>query len=108
MVYRMRLEDAGFEVVEFGDGAEAWARLQAGGVALAVLDMKMPGMHGLDVLSNLAAKSPGLPVVICSAYDQLEDELTVQRYSPLKYLTKPVAPDTLVATVKGLLGAQAR
>ncbi|HEY3324841.1 MAG TPA: response regulator [Planctomycetota bacterium] len=104
MVFRMRLEDAGFATVEFDNGISAWERLQQGGVALAVLDMKMPGLHGLEVLTRISDKQLGIPVVVCTAYDQLEDEFIVQTYPKLKYMTKPIAPDKLVQAVKDLLG----
>jgi len=107
MVFRLRIEEAGFTTVECGTGDEAWERIQQGGVALAVLDMKMPGLHGLEVLANIADKCPGLPVVICSAYDQLQDEFVVRSYPRLKYLVKPLAPEKLVGAIKELLAAPA-
>jgi CheY-like chemotaxis protein len=103
MVFRLRLEAAGYIVVEMGDGQEAWDRLQQGGIALAVLDMKMPGLHGLEVISRMTDKQIDIPVIVCTAYDQLENEFVVQTHRKLKYLTKPVPPDTLVSTVRQLL-----
>ena len=104
MVFRIRIEEAGYATVDFGDGTAAWERIQQGGVALAVLDMKMPGLHGLEVLANIADKCPGLPVVICTAYDQMQDEQIVKSYSRLKFLVKPVAPEALVKAIGELLG----
>jgi len=104
MVFRLRIEEAGFNTVECGTGDEAWQRIQQGGVALVVLDMKMPGLHGLEVLTNIADKYPGLPVVICSAYDQLQDEFVVRSYPKLKYLVKPIAPEKLVGAIRDLPG----
>jgi CheY-like chemotaxis protein len=106
MVFRLRLEEAGFTTIEVGTGTEAWERIQQGGLAAAVLDMKMPGLHGLEVLSHIADKQLGLPVVICTAYDQLEDEFIVQTYPKLKYLVKPIAPETLVNSIKELLAVK--
>lgn len=103
MVFKLRLEDSGFAVVEAADGLEAWARVQEGDLALVVLDMKMPGLHGLEVLSRMIDKQIGTPVIVCSAYDQLENEFVVQTHPKLKYLTKPVAPDALVATARELI-----
>lgn len=104
MVYKLRIEAAGFMTIECEDGAQAWERIQQGGINAVVLDMKMPGMHGLEVLSNMAAMADQVPVVVCSAYDQLNDEFVVKSYSKLKYLTKPVAPDRLVAALRELTG----
>jgi CheY-like chemotaxis protein len=103
MVFRLRIEEAGLAVVEAGTGDEAWARIQQGGIALAVLDMKMPGLHGLEVLSQMSNKQITIPVVICSAYDQLQDEFVVRTYPHLRYLVKPVAPESLVNAIRELL-----
>lgn len=103
MVFRLRIEEAGYDVVECGDGNEAWERIQQGELALIVLDMKMPGLHGLEVLSRMVDKQLKIPVIVCSAYDQLEDEFVVQTYPSLRYLVKPISPETLVNTIKELL-----
>ena len=103
MVFRLRLEGAGYSVLEVGDGEEAWKLLQQGGISLAVLDMKMPGLHGLEVLSHMVDRQIKIPVIVCSAYDQLENEFVVQTYQNLKYLVKPVAPDSLIAAARELL-----
>ncbi|HTL53862.1 MAG TPA: response regulator [Planctomycetota bacterium] len=103
MVHKIRLEEAGYNVVEASDGSEAWRRLQIGDVTLAILDMKMPGLHGLEVLSRLIDSGRKIPVVICSAYDQLKDEFIVATYPWLRYLVKPVTPEALMTAVKDLL-----
>ena len=106
MVFRLRMEESGLTVVECADGTEAWDRIQQGDIALAVLDMKMPGLHGLEVLSRMADKQFRIPVIVCSAYDQLKDEFVVQTYPRLRYLVKPVAPEQLVGSIKELLVKQ--
>lgn len=103
MVFRLRMEESGLSVVECADGTEAWDRIQQGDISLAVLDMKMPGLHGLEVLSRMADKQFRIPVIVCSAYDQLKDEFVVQTYPKLRYLVKPVAPEQLVGSIKDLL-----
>ncbi len=103
MVFRLKLEQKGFRVVEAEDGAEAWKRLQQGGISAVVLDMKMPGLHGLEVLQRLSDGKQELPVVICTAYDNLDDEFVVATYPKLRYLTKPVDADQLAATLVNLL-----
>ncbi|HYF50476.1 MAG TPA: response regulator [Planctomycetota bacterium] len=103
MVFRLRLEEAGMTVFECDNGLEAWERLQKGDVSAAILDMKMPGLHGLEVLSHMTDKGMQTPVVVCSAYDQLQDEFVVKTYPHIRYLTKPVAPEQLVAAIRELL-----
>lgn len=107
IVFRLCLERIGYRVVEAEDGNEAWKKIQEGGLIMACLDMKMPGLHGLEVLTRIANKQIDLPVVICSAYDQLKDEFVVASYPKLRYLVKPVAAEALEKAVKELLGAPA-
>jgi CheY-like chemotaxis protein len=103
MVFRLRLEEAGYSVIEASDGQEAWNRIEQGGLNLVVLDMKMPNLHGLEILSRMIDRQVKLPVIVCSAYDQLENEFVVQTHTKLKYLVKPVAPDSLIAAARELL-----
>lgn len=103
MVFRLKLEEKGFNIQEASDGQEAWKRIEVGGIDAVVLDMKMPGLHGLEVLSRLADSGKGLPVVICTAYDRLDDEFVVATYPKLRYLTKPVDAGQLAETLINLL-----
>jgi len=103
LVFRLRLEEAGYTIIEVGDGQEAWDRIKQGGIALVVLDMKMPGLHGLEVLSRMVDNQINLPVICCSAYDQLESEFVIQTHPRLRYLVKPVAAEALVAATRELL-----
>lgn len=104
MVFKLRLEEAGFAVAEAEDGAEAWRQISEGKVSLVVLDMKMPGLHGLEVLSRMADKQIHIPVIVCSAYDQLKDEFLVATHPRLKFFVKPIGADAVVAAAKELLG----
>ncbi|MFH0938557.1 MAG: response regulator [Planctomycetota bacterium] len=103
MVFRIRIEEIGLDVVEYDNGQEAWNRIQKGDITLVILDMKMPGLHGLEILSNMQDKQIHIPIVICSAYDQLQHEFIVKSHPRLRYLVKPVAPETLIAAIKDLL-----
>jgi DNA-binding response OmpR family regulator len=108
IVFRLCLERLGCQVIEAGDGHEAWRTLEEGGIDLAVLDMKMPGLHGLEVLTRMVNSRITPPVVICSAYDNLRDEFVVASYPKLRYLVKPVPTEALEAAVRDLLGLSAR
>lgn len=71
---------------------------------MVILDMKMPGLHGMEILSRLVSRSRKPPVIVCSAYDQMKDEFVVQTYPRLRFFVKPVSTDQLLATVQELLG----
>ncbi|MCW8130492.1 MAG: response regulator, partial [Planctomycetota bacterium] len=108
IVFRLCLERMGFRVVEAEDGNEAWKKIQQGGLALVCLDMKMPGLHGLEVLQRMNNSQIDLPVIICSAYDQLKDEFIIATHPRLRYLVKPVASEALEKAVKELVGEPAK
>jgi CheY-like chemotaxis protein len=107
-VYRTKLEESGYTVIEAENGMEAWRLIQTGEADIAILDMKMPGYHGLDVLGRMSDAGMSIPVIISTAYDQLADEFVVATYPKLKYLVKPIDPAQLLATVDkfaaGLIG----
>lgn len=102
---RAALERLGYHVVEASNGTEAWKRLREGHIALAVLDMKMPGMHGLEILSRMKAERLRVPVLVCSAFDMFKDDFTVVTHKPLRYLVKPVPMKALEEKLLELLDA---
>ena len=102
MLNTMRLRKEGFNVIECDRGDTAWEKLQRQEVDGCVLDMKMPGLHGLEVLANMSASSMKIPVVICTAYEGLDEEFVVVTYPKIQYLVKPVMPDQIIAALRGL------
>ncbi|MHC4201377.1 MAG: response regulator transcription factor [Planctomycetota bacterium] len=105
VIYRVKLEEAGFAVIEAKDGVEAWKQIKSGAIHGIVMDMKMPGYHGLEVLSRMVDAGIDMPVVVVSAFDQLADEFIVATYPKLTFLTKPASPDEVTASVMKLLYA---
>jgi CheY-like chemotaxis protein len=106
-LFRTKLEAEGFRVIEAPDGREAWRLLQTAPIQALVLDLKMPGLHGLEILERLSESGGRLPVVVCTAYDRAEDEYAVISYPALRFLTKPVDPGHLAETVINLLAESA-
>ncbi len=103
-IFKTRLDNKGFNVLEAADGLSAWKMLESDArIDAIVLDMKMPGMHGLDVLTRLANSGRIIPVVICTAYDQVQDEFAVGTYPKLRFLTKPVDTNHLAEVLINLL-----
>jgi heterodisulfide reductase subunit A len=106
------LEEEGFSVAMAGSGAEALAALAAEPYHLMLLDIKMPGMDGVEVLERAKALSPELTVVMMTAYATVETAVEAMKIGALDYLIKPFEVDSLmpkVATVyQRLEAAQAR
>lgn len=93
------LRTAGYDVAEAAGGKEALGILKQGGVDLAVLDVRMPEMSGLEVARWLR-ENTAVPFMFLSAYG--EDEVVSQAVAEgaLCYLVKPVDPIQLVPTIE--------
>ena len=97
------LERAGFDTVACPDGPAGLAA--AAGCDLMLLDVRMPGMSGLEVLARVKADHPNLPVILLTAYIDVRDAVSAIKQGALDYLEKPVDLDELVAAVDDALGA---
>lgn len=99
------LERSGHEVVAVSDGAEALASVRARKPDLAVLDIAMPEVDGLEVLRRLRADATtcDLPVVLLSARAQEADVERGFAIGASAYLKKPFSPRELTDHVAGLL-----
>lgn len=96
------LERAGFETQLCVDGEAAL--VAACDVDAMVLDVRMPGMSGLDVLARLQDSQPALPVILLTAYIDLKDAVSAMKHGARDYLEKPVDLDELVVAVDDALG----
>jgi two-component system chemotaxis response regulator CheY len=90
--------------VEAASGLEAIERLALGPVALMMLDLNMPDMHGLDVLRFVRGHTAlrDLPVVVLTTRGDDESRSAALAAGASLYLTKPFAPQALAARVQSL------
>ncbi len=96
------LETEGFLVRTYTDGAEALRGLTAQPVDLAVLDIKMPRMDGLELLQRLRKQS-SLPVIFLTSKDDETDELFGLQSGADDYITKPFSQKLLMTRIRALL-----
>ncbi len=101
-VVRFALEKEGFVTREAGDGAEALSCFQAQGADLVILDIKMPGMDGLEVCRCLRRETTA-PILFLSSKDEEIDRIIGLEMGGDDYVTKPFSPRELVARVKAIL-----
>jgi CheY-like chemotaxis protein/anti-sigma regulatory factor (Ser/Thr protein kinase) len=99
------LEAAGHSVSQAKDGPEALALLSAGAFDLVLLDIGLPGMSGLDVLSGVRAMTVPCRVVIVTADDTPETLLKAVRGQADRFVQKPFAPAAIVEVVAEALQA---
>jgi two-component system response regulator (stage 0 sporulation protein F) len=75
MLYQVELEDEGYEVVTAADGKDLVGRIEREKPDLVVLDIKMAGYNGLDLLQEVRNRFYDLPVILCSAYDSFRRDI---------------------------------
>ena len=98
----MTLEAEGFDVRAFADGAEALEGLRQRPADLVILDIKMPRMDGMEMLSRLRDKSQ-VPVIFLTSKDDEIDEVLGLRMGADDYITKPFSQRLLMERIRALL-----
>ncbi len=106
--YRITLETEGFEVREASSGNAALQELAARKVDLAILDMRMPEMDGLELLESMRERNIQTPVVIITAYGDIPHAVRAMKLGAIDFLEKPLTPEVLRSTVAEILGRHAK
>ena len=96
------LEAEGFAVRTYTDGAEALRGLTAQPPDLAILDIKMPRMDGMELLTRLRKQSQ-MPVIFLTSKDDEVDEVLGLRMGADDYITKPFSQRLLIERIRALL-----
>ena len=98
----MALEAEGFSVRTYSDGAEALEGLTGTPADLAILDIKMPRMDGMELLNQLR-RSSAVPVIFLTSKDDEIDEVLGLRMGADDYITKPFSQRLLIERIRTLL-----
>jgi len=93
------LEMAGYSVIAAATGESALSQLERTHPGLVLTDVQMPGMDGHALLRNLKTQRPEIPVILMTAYGQIERAVQAMRDGAADYLPKPFEPDSLLAAV---------
>lgn len=99
----MALRYEGWNTVTAGDGSSAIAAARAERPDVVVLDVMLPDMSGLDVLHRLRQENPGLPVLLLTAKDAVEDRIAGLTAGGDDYVTKPFSIEEVVLRLRALL-----
>ena len=97
----MRL--AGYQTLAASNGNDAMVFLQEFQVGMVVSDVQMKPIDGLTLLKKIKAFNPELPVLLMTAYGEVDKAVTAMRTGACDYLLKPFDPDSLLAHVKQYL-----
>ncbi len=93
-----------YDVVEAADGSEALRVLDRENLDLIIIDIKMPHIHGLEVIERIRETNKIVPILICSAYRLMEDDIVVKTSDVAAFFTKPLDLRALKMKVYELIG----
>ena len=100
---RTSLEDMGLEVLTAASGEEAVGLSEREDLSLVMLDLKLPGIDGLEVLRRLRERNPAPPVVIISAHGTVGSAASAMHLGAVDFLQKPFSLDEVKCAVEDVL-----
>jgi UDP-3-O-[3-hydroxymyristoyl] N-acetylglucosamine deacetylase len=101
---RAVLADEGFEVLEAADGRRALELLERTTPRLAIVDIWMPEVDGIELVERMRAQAPGVPIIVISGHGTIETAVRVIRLGAFDFLEKPFPLDALLQVVGRALG----
>jgi two-component system, NtrC family, response regulator AtoC len=104
--FRLVLEEE-YELVEAEDGPQAIERVQGSPVDLVLLDVRLPGMDGIEVLERIKAIDEHVEVVLVTAVQTVRAAVAAMKLGALDYLTKPFDEDEILPLIRRALERRA-
>ena len=95
-----RLELRGFQVLTANDGAEALRLVQADPPEVVVLDVRMPGVGGLEVLKQMRSDHPKIPVILLTGLGSTREGIEGMQLGAFDYLMKPIQIEKLIENMR--------
>jgi len=83
------LQNSGFQTYEANTGAQGLSLLKKQSVDLLILDVRLPGVNGLDILNEVKVKYPNMEVIVVSAHGDMDTVIKAMRLGAIDYLRKP-------------------
>ena len=112
LLFKDEISESGYDVITAGSGEEALKLFKQHKPSLVLLDLKMPGIHGVTALEKIRELDKNVPVIIVTAHgagrpvqkSQTEHAIKEKKLEIVEYVTKPVDLDDLVAKIKDTIG----
>ena len=93
------LRETGYEVMAAEDGYEALKIIDEAAPRVVVLDMKLPGMDGIDVIKNIKEKNQQIGIIIITAYASVDNAVEAMKLGAFDYIAKPFPPERLETAI---------
>jgi two-component system nitrogen regulation response regulator NtrX len=101
--FAMVLTAEGFTVDVAENGEEGLARCQVERPDVAVLDVRLPGLDGIEVLRRLRAQDPELPVIMISGHGTIATAVEATRHGAFDFIEKPLSKERLLVAIRNAL-----
>lgn len=100
------LRQAGYQVIEASDGKDALSKLAGTTVHMALTDLNMPNMDGIELIRQLRANPAYkfIPIIMLTTESQIEKKQEGKAAGATGWIVKPFKPEQLLAVVKKVLG----
>jgi len=100
------LKDAGYNVIEACDGADALVKSSGNSINLIVTDLNMPNLDGIELIKKIRAGSEHkfVPILMLTTESQDEKKLQGKAAGATGWIVKPFKPEQLLAVIKKVIG----
>ena len=100
---RRLLRSSGFRAEAFASAEEFLDSKSAGETACLILDLRMPGMNGLELQRRLSQNGNGVPIIFLSAHASEEEERSALSAGAVQFLRKPISKEALLNAIRDAL-----
>jgi DNA-binding response OmpR family regulator len=97
------LKSAGWQVTSASNGTEALQLIATNSFDLVFLDLRLPDMHGLEILQTIRTQNPKLQVIVLTGHGSMDSAVEAMHLEAADYLLKPIDPEKLVTRTRSLL-----
>jgi DNA-binding NtrC family response regulator len=97
------LQEAGYPVTTAESGEEALKMMETQDFSVLVLDVRLPGKTGINILKEIKTLKPDIKSIIITAYPSTELAVEAMKLGAVDYLIKPIAPDELEKLIRETL-----
>lgn len=98
-VLEFQLIEAGYKVLPAADGAEALELFSNNDLDCVITDLRMPKLSGLELLEKIKASNPELPVIVVTAFGEVETAVAAVKSGAFDYINKPFNRDDILLTI---------